>query len=114
MDELHLLAALRYVALNRFRARLVERTQDWPWSSTRALLAAAQGDGLAETAPMLDRVPDFAALLRLGEEAALSDALLKSEGVGRPLVTSEFLDRIEVILGHNPKPGKRGPKPKGT
>lgn len=107
-----MLAALRYVALNPVRARLVERAQDWPWSSTRALLAAAQGDGLTETAPVRDRVPDFAVLLRSGEDAALSDALRKSEGVGRPLGTSAFLDRIEVILGRNPKPGKRGPKPK--
>jgi putative transposase len=37
MDENHLAAALRYVALNPVRARLVERPQDWPWSSLQAL-----------------------------------------------------------------------------
>src|SRR6266566_4301224 len=36
MDEEHLAAALRYVSLNPVRARLVERAQDWRWSSTRA------------------------------------------------------------------------------
>jgi putative transposase len=39
MDEGHLLSALRYVALNPVRARLVERAGDWRWSSTPALLA---------------------------------------------------------------------------
>ena len=39
MDETHLVSALRYVALNPVRARLVERARDWPWSSTRALIA---------------------------------------------------------------------------
>lgn len=37
MDEAHLVAALRYVALNPVRARLVARAQDWPWSSTREI-----------------------------------------------------------------------------
>jgi hypothetical protein len=31
--------ALRYVALNPVRARLVARAEDWAWSSTRAQLA---------------------------------------------------------------------------
>jgi putative transposase len=38
MDEAHLLAAVRYVALNPVRARLAARAQDWPWSSVGAHL----------------------------------------------------------------------------
>ncbi len=38
MDEDHLMAAARYVAMNPVRARLVERAEDWPWSSVRAHL----------------------------------------------------------------------------
>lgn len=34
MDEAHLVTALRYVALNPVRARLVARADDWPWSAT--------------------------------------------------------------------------------
>ena len=45
MDEQHLAAALRYVALNPVRARLVERAQDWRWSSTRAHLRG-KDDGI--------------------------------------------------------------------
>jgi putative transposase len=36
MDESHLAAALRYLSLNPVRARLVDRAQDWRWSSARA------------------------------------------------------------------------------
>ena len=36
MDEPHLLAAARYIALNPVVAELVNRAEDWPWSSTRA------------------------------------------------------------------------------
>src|SRR5229473_5063902 len=54
MDEEHLVAALRYVSLNPVRARLVERAQDWRWSSTRAHLAG-RDDGLTARAPIKER-----------------------------------------------------------
>lgn len=109
MDEPHLLAALRYVAMNPVRARLVSRAEDWRWSSVHALLDPKRGDGLTETAPVLDRVPDFAAQLKSDEDADLTGALRKSESTGRPLGSSAFLDRVEATLGRNPKPEKRGP-----
>jgi putative transposase len=46
MDEPHLLAAARYIALNPVVAGLVSRAEDWPWSSTRAQLAG-EDDELA-------------------------------------------------------------------
>lgn len=114
MDEPHLLAALRYVALNPVRARLVQRARDWRWSSVHALLDPVRGDGLTDTGPVLERVPDFAALLAGGEEEALSTALRRSESTGRPLGDSAFLDRVETVLGRNPRPARRGPRPKAT
>ena len=51
MDEAHLGAALRYIALNPVRARLVERATDWRWSSVHAHLG--RDDGLTTTAPVL-------------------------------------------------------------
>ena len=54
MDEDHLMAAARYVAMNPVRARLVERAEDWPWSSVRAHLAG-RDDGLVEVGPLLSR-----------------------------------------------------------
>ena len=46
MDEPHLLAAARYIALHPVVAGLVRRAEDWPWSSTRAQLAG-EDDELA-------------------------------------------------------------------
>ena len=62
MDDAHLVSALRYVALNPVRARLTERAQDWPWSSTRALIAGVD-DHVVRVEPALARVGDFAAVL---------------------------------------------------
>jgi putative transposase len=44
MDEPHLLAAARYIALNPVVAGLVSRAEDWPWSSTRAQLAGEDNE----------------------------------------------------------------------
>src|SRR5271169_1078361 len=46
MDEPHLLAAARYIALNPVTAGLVDRAEDWPWSS------ASGDDELAVVAPL--------------------------------------------------------------
>ena len=62
MDEEHLAAALRYVSLNPVRARLVERAQDWRWSSTRAHLRG-KDDGVTALAPVRDRFSSFADLI---------------------------------------------------
>jgi len=46
--------AARDVALNPVRARLVQRPQDWAWSSLRAHLDG-RDDGLVAVAPLLER-----------------------------------------------------------
>ena len=103
------MAAIAYVSLNPVRARLVKRARDWRWSSVRA---SRSGEGLTDTAPVLDRAADFAGLLRTGEDEALSMALRRAETVGRPLGGGRFLARIERTLGRDPRPRKRGPEPK--
>lgn len=110
MDEEHLVAALRYVALNPVRARLVRRTQDWAWSSVRALLDPANGDGITDTASVLDRVEDFSALLRSGEDEALMLALRRAESIGRPLGDDAFMSWAANVAGRDLRPRRRGPK----
>ena len=110
MDEEHLAAALRYVSLNPVRARLVQRAQDWRWSSTRAHLRG-KDDGLTALAPIRDRFPAFADLLATEPETELFDALRSAESIGRPLGDNRFLARVERQTGRVLKPAKRGPKP---
>jgi putative transposase len=110
MDEAHLAAALRYVSLNPLRARLVERAQDWRWSSTRAHLRG-KDDGVTALKPVREIIPDFAGLLASAPEQDLFDKLRAAESIGRPLGNDRFLARIERQTGRVLKPGKRGPKP---
>ncbi len=113
MDEAHFVTALRYVALNPVRARLVSRADDWPWSSTSALIAA-RDDHVVRIAPALERVGDFAAFLgQEFDEALTYAALRKAESVGRPVGSPEWLADMEQRSGKQFAPAKRGPKPKG-
>jgi REP-associated tyrosine transposase len=110
MDEDHLMAAARYVALNPVRARLVARAAAWRWSSVGAHLAA-RDDALVRVAPLLERCSGrFADLI---EEAAPTEAmaaLRAAETIGRPLGSPAFLARLAALTGRDPRPRKRGPK----
>jgi putative transposase len=112
MDEPHFVTALRYVALNPVRARLVVRAEDWPWSSTRALMAG-EDDHVVKVGPALERVGDFAAFLGEPFNEALSYAALrKAESVGRPIGSPEWLADMEAKTGLTLAPQRRGPKPR--
>ncbi len=111
MDEEHLMAAARYVATNPVRARLVERAEDWRWSSVRAHLAG-RDDELVRVAPLIERTAGrFADLIETAPSTEALSALRAAETIGRPLGSPAFLDRLTAIAGRDPRPKKRGPKP---
>ncbi len=98
MDEDHLMAAVRYVALNPVRARLVPRAQDWPWSSVRAHLAGVD-DGLVCVRPVLDRAERFAELIQTDADDPAFAAIRAAETTGRPLANADFVADLERRLG---------------
>lgn len=111
MDEAHLAAAVRYVALNPVRARLVGRAEDWPWSSAAAHLAA-RDDRLVRVAPVLDRFPGFAALLATNPDDPAFRALRAAETTGRPLGSPGFIAELERRLNRPLAPRRPGRKPR--
>lgn len=112
MDEPHLVHALRYVALNPVRARLVASAGQWRWSSVRAHLDGTDNH-VVRVAPALERVGDFAAFLDEPFDQAMTYAALrKAESIGRPVGSAEWLENMEANTGLTLKPQKRGPKPR--
>ena len=107
MDEEHLCAAFRYVALNPVRAGLVERAASWPWSSVRAQLGLAE-DGITAAHATRDRIPDFAALLTSLEDDERTMRLRRAETIGRPVGSAEFLERLERSYDRRLKPQQPG------
>ena len=111
MDEAHLMAAARYVELNPVRARLVERVEDWPWSSARAHLEG-RDDGLVSVSPLLEREGDWRALLGRGLNDDEHKALRAGERTGRPLGSEAFVAALERDLGRPLARQTPGRKPK--
>ena len=110
MDETHLAAAFRYVALNPVRAGLVKRAKDWKWSSTRALCKGAD-DGIVRVAPVLERVGNFTAFLdEAFDEAFTYAALRRAESIGRPIGSAVWLADLEAKTGRKLVPARPGPK----
>ena len=111
MDEPHLLAATRYIALNPVSAELVSRAEDWPWSSARAHLAG-EDDELATVAPLRALIPDLPALLTAPADPATTARIARAPTIGRPLGAPEWIAALERQLGRRLARGKPGPKPR--
>jgi putative transposase len=111
MDERHLIACARYVELNPVRAGLVERPEDWAWSSAPAHLGLTR-DGLTDTAPLLDRIPQWGALLESGLHDEEREAIRASERSGYALGGRGFLDRLSEQTGRPVIPKPRGRPPR--
>jgi len=110
MDEDYLLSSVRYVELNPVRARLVEKAEDYRWSSARAHLNG-NDDMLVKVKPMLDRVKNWAELLASADQSAFND-LRMHERTGRPLGQDSFVDRMSLLAGRTLGRKKPGPKRK--
>jgi putative transposase len=100
MDEAHLLSALRYVELNPVRARLVERPEDWRWSSARAHLGQ-KADGLTDIALGQSLISDWQAFLNDGLAADAHAAIQAGERNGRALGSASFKSGIEALTGRD-------------
>ena len=112
MDETHLGAAIRYIALNPVRAGLAGTAADWRWSSVHVHLGRIAGDGITDPEPVTSRFADFAEMLAEGEDAQMSARIRKAETIGRPIGSESFLRALESKSGRALLPRKRGPRPK--
>lgn len=120
MDEAHLIAAVRYVENNPVAARMVERAEDWKWSSARSHIAAKRvaGDPLTDVEALAAHGPNWRAMLRHGAELGDADAAGEAMAeriearlrTGRPLAAEAWIARQQAALGRPLKPQKRGPK----
>ncbi|HET9811371.1 MAG TPA: hypothetical protein VFP53_06695 [Sphingomicrobium sp.] len=109
MDDAHLLVAARYIENNPVKAGLVERAEDWRWSSARAHVEG-RSDGLTEVAALGRHLPNWRAMLARGLEAADEvERVEKALEQGRPAGDEAWLER----LGLPPK-RRRGRPKKGT
>jgi putative transposase len=108
MDESYLLATVRYVELNPVKARLVERPQDWRWSSASARLGQV-ADGLTKLEPLQNLIHDWPAFWASGTDDQLVPIRLHTR-TGRPLGSDTFVEKVERTVGRILRREKPGPK----
>jgi putative transposase len=94
MDNPHMMAAARYIENNPVKAGMVKSAADWRWSSARAHIERLD-DGLTDIATLGQHLPNWAAMLKGGLEAAeqVEGALL----TGKPLAAADWLDRHGLV-----------------
>ncbi len=109
MDEAHLYMAARYVELNPVRAKLVNRPEQYPWSSAAAHLSG-RDDRLVKVKPLLELFGDWNSYLALGLPPKEAELLRKHERNGKPMGSPKFIAEMEEQTGFTLAPKKRGPK----
>lgn len=113
LDNSHCWQAVKYVELNPVRAGLVERAEDYRWSSARSHGGLLSSDPLLSTeSPFPGPITNWLGWLSAGLDEAVSDRVRACTYTGRPCGSAEFSRSLEARLGRTLLPQKRGPKPK--
>lgn len=105
LDELHLIAAARYVEQNPVRAKMVRNPWDYQWSSARFHMGGT--DPLVTDRTLLGLVKDWGELLE-GEDEEANDRVRTGVKTGRPVGSKSFLERMETITGRDLSKGHPG------
>jgi putative transposase len=97
-EDEHLYAVLRYVERNALRAGMVDRAQDWPWSSLSHRLAKAEPIERLSAWPL--PVPrDWAAWVNRPQSKAEVEALQRSVNRGTPFGSDAWRNATAAKLG---------------
>ena len=106
--ELESLAnVLAYVELNPVRAGLIERPEDWKWSSAQAHLTGVDKTGLLDMKWWQSHfTPDSWAdfLQQKLQDDALNHRIRTATQTGRPFASKEGLRQIELLLNRSLHP----------
>lgn len=113
LDERHLWEALRYVELNPVRAAIVEKPEQWPWSSAAAHAGFADPDPILEMERWRQRwtVSQWCSYLAVADSPTELALLRRFTHTGRPLGTAEFVAGLEAAI-LRPLAAKKGGRPK--
>ena len=115
LDDAHQWAALRYVELNPVRAGMVDQAGGWRWSSAQAHLSGCDPAGFIDFADWHARwsADSWCDALNHGvADADLIARIREATRTGRPAATVDYVKRVEISLGRQLLPLKRGRKTK--
>ena len=99
LDVPHFWAAVRYVERNPVRAGLLQKAQDYPWSSAAAHCGLRRDPLLSGDLELADHVGDWSAWLADGDDEQDLTALRTATRTGRPAGDDTFIRRLEHLCG---------------
>ena len=94
----YLWAVARYIEQNPVRAKMVERAEDYSYSSARAHVNGSEDAVLGEDLFHNDRRRDYILLLRSDIPQKEIESLRYATKTGRPLGSEEFVVEMEKKL----------------
>ena len=97
LDELHGLAAIRYVERNPVRAGVVEQAWEYPWSSAGFHVGVRTHDPLVAKCDIIGTAGEWREWLRTDPEVLT--VLRKTTRTGRPCGDEAFVRRVEWMTG---------------
>ncbi len=96
----HVLAAIRYVERNPVRASIVQKAEDYAWSSAKHHVLG-NADPLIADHPLRAAISDWAAFLAEGDQPDMTDDIKKHARTGRPMGDASFLSKLEKQFGRD-------------
>ncbi|MBI3940740.1 MAG: transposase [Acidobacteria bacterium] len=108
LDDSRFWAAVRYVERNPVRAGIVQKAEDYPWSSAPAHCGLKQDPLLAPFPVNRDLIPDWSVWLFEKQSESESKSISHSTRTGRPLGSDPFVEKLESMLGRPLRPRKGG------
>jgi putative transposase len=101
-------AVARYIERNPVRVNIVERAEDYPWSSAKAHVLRVR-DAILSSEDWLEE-SEFNAYREflMDEDKNKGDSIRKATSTGRPLGSEEFIKSLGKILEINIFPKKAG------
>ena len=114
LDEAHLWMALRYTERNPVRARLVDKPQDWKWSSAAVHCGALEVPAWVKRERFSKRWSVLTWRTYVGEAESESEMreLRQNTHTGRPLGSRDFVGEIEEATHRRLVPSKGGRPPR--
>jgi putative transposase len=84
LDEQHLYAAVRYVENNPVRAKIVEKPQDYKWSSARSRVYKEKDPVLLGDCYLTEQIQDWLGYLEEKEDEGMNNTIRSNTRTGRP------------------------------
>jgi putative transposase len=109
MDEKYLWAAVRYVERNPVRAGIVDKAEDYFWSSAN-IHVQKKTDNLLSRFYLMDEIKDWKVYLSCSDDQQEVELLKAHQSIGRPLGNEAFIDSLEAQEGRKLTKQKPGPK----